>query len=84
MKINKRQMQMLERFAERRKHAPAVADGNMCRWAVVPYVDGERGEVDRVFLLRHKAEEYVRKVYAKAEAEATNEVELRIEVYSVS
>lgn len=84
MKMNKRQMQMLERFVERREHAPEVADGKMCRWAVVPYVDGERGDVDRVFLLRHKAEEYVREVYAKAEAEATNEVELRIEVYSVS
>jgi hypothetical protein len=77
--FNKRQMRLLTRFAERNQHAPEAKPGTVCKWAVVPYVDGDRGEVDRVFILRHRAEEYVSECYAKAEVEATNEVELRIE-----
>lgn len=82
--MNKRQRQMLTRFHERQQHAPEAGDGKMVRWAVVPYVDGVRGEIDKVFLLRHRAEEYVRDAYRKAGVEATNEVELRIEPCGVT
>jgi hypothetical protein len=79
--FNKKQIKMLTQFSDRVKHAPEVGGGKVCRWAVVSYVDGERQEVDRVFDLRHKAEEYVQEVYRRNDVAESNEVELRVELF---
>ena len=64
--FNKRQAQMLQRFADRIEHAPEAKDGSMLRWAVVPVMDGERTpRIHKLFLLRRNAVEWVRDMERK-------------------